>query len=234
MKTTIANNRSKEKTEHGNPVANEFDRVAFIYETNRLSLWYKSHAQIIMQAFNNPLEGFSLDIGCGTGWLLRQIAKSSKHFKGIGIDISSNMITVAKKTAGQEQLGNLEFIQGNWEDMDLSFLSDKNVTTIICANAFHYFVNPKTSARKMYQILSKGGQFFLLERDKEDSIMTTIWDIFHKFLIKDQVRFYPFNELDNFFKFAGFSDVLVIKKIRKFFWKKKIYTSMVLLSGQKI
>ena len=33
MKTTIANNRSKEKTEHGNPVANEFDRVAFTYET---------------------------------------------------------------------------------------------------------------------------------------------------------------------------------------------------------
>lgn len=216
-----------------NPVAAKFDRIAAKYEINRLSGWYKAHAKIIMQVLNDPSPGFILDVGCGTGWLLRQIAKIHNYEKGIGIDISPNMIAHAKKAAAQETIRNLELIQGNWEDIDLSVLSGKSITTLICANTYHYFADPSTAAKKMFQSLDKGGRFFLLERDKSSSIITRIWDSLHVFLIKDQVRFYGLSVLTSFFKNAGFSDIRVLKKLKCYLWEKKFCTSMVLISGHK-
>jgi ubiquinone/menaquinone biosynthesis C-methylase UbiE len=233
MKTTRVKSQKIDELYSVNPVAIQFDRVAAKYETNRLSAWYKAHAKIIIQVLNDPSPDFILDVGCGTGWLLRQIAKSYKHKKGIGIDISSNMIAIAKKAVDQEEIGNLEYIQGDWEDMDLSVLLGKSITTVICANTYHYFADPNTAAKKMFQSLSTGGRLFLLERDKAGSIITQIWDTLHLFFIKDHVRFYRSSELINFFRNAGFSDIKIQKEIRKIFWKKKIFTSLVLLSGQK-
>jgi ubiquinone/menaquinone biosynthesis C-methylase UbiE len=215
-------------------IADEFDRLAFEYENNRLSEWYKGHAEIIMKALPDSLSGCLLDIGCGTGWLLRQIVKSRNDITAIGIDISRKMIAAARKAAVQEDVADLDFLQGNWETLDLSILSGNNISAVLCANAFHYFVDPGNAARRMYQILNHSGQFFLLERDKADSGLTIIWNILHKYIIKDYVQFYQLSELNNFFQNAGFCKTLTQTKIRKLFWKKKLYTNMVLLSGQKI
>jgi ubiquinone/menaquinone biosynthesis C-methylase UbiE len=227
-------NRNHETSDSHDVVADEFDRVAFDYESNRLSEWYKGHATIIMKALDDSLSGCLLDIGCGTGWLLRQIAKSQKHITAVGIDISNNMIDAARIAAAQENIANLEFIQGNWEDIDLSILSGKSISTVLCASTFHYFIDPGIAAKRMYESLNNGGHFFLLERDKADSPLTTMWDILHKYVIKDNVQFYHLSELTKFYQNAGFCNLLVQANIRKLFWKKKLYTNMVLLSGQKI
>jgi ubiquinone/menaquinone biosynthesis C-methylase UbiE len=214
-------------------VGAEFDQIASTYEINRLSSWYKAHNRIIMQTLDHPLTGSILDIGSGTGWLLREIAKSYKQVRGIGIDISENMIDTAKKTAKKEEISNLEFIHHDWEEMDLSELFQKNIKTVICANTFHYFNDPDGAVKRMYQILCKGGKILLLERNKTGSILTRIWNFLHKFLIKDNVNFYFVNDLIRYLKDVGFTDVTVCLKIRKMFWKKKIYTSLVLISGRK-
>jgi ubiquinone/menaquinone biosynthesis C-methylase UbiE len=144
------------------------------------------------------------------------------------------MIAAAKRAAAQENITNLEFIQGNWEDIDLSILSGKNISMVFCTSAFHYFIDPGDAAKRMYESLNNGGHFFLMERDKADSYLTIMWNILHKYVIKDNVHFYHLSELTKFYQKAGFCNILVQAKIRKLFWKKKFYTNMVLLSGQKI
>ena len=64
--------------------------------------------------------------------------------------------------------------------------------------------------------------------------MTMMWDILHKYVIKDNVKFYNLNELTKFYQNAGFGNIRIQTKIRKLFWKKKLYTNMVLISGRKI
>lgn len=215
-------------------VADEFDRLAFEYETNRLSDWYKGHGDIIIKALPAPLTGCLLDIGCGTGWLLRKILKSRQSVTAVGIDVSANMIAQARNAAARENIRNVEFIHADWEKLDLSVLTGKEVTTVICASTFHYFADPAAASEKMFRSLKKGGRFFLLERDKADSSLTKIWDFLHKYVIKDDARFYRSNELAGFYADAGFCKVKVQAKIRKLFWRNKLYTNLVLLSGQKI
>jgi len=214
-------------------VEKEFDEIASTYETNRLSLWYKVHGEMILNDLDPPQNGAILDIGCGTGWLLRQIVKLHQHIKGIGIDISSKMIDIAKEETCRENINNLAFIKGDWEELDLSMLKQENIKTIVCANTFHYFTDPVRAAKRMSQTLMEGGKFSLLERDKANSILTHTWGVLHRFLIRDHVRFYLSSELIQFFESAGFADVSIKRRVRKVFWKRKFYTSQVLISGKK-
>lgn len=216
-----------------NSIEKEFDEVAPVYETNRLSAWYKAHGEVMLNVLKHSQNGAILDIGCGTGWLLRQNHRMHQNIKGIGIDISSKMIDIAREKAFREGINNLTFMNDNWEEFDLSDLEKHNITTIVCANVFHYFDDPFSAAKKIFQTLTKGGKFFVLERDKTNSFLTNTWDAIHRILIKDNVRFYCLSELIQFFKSAGFSDVSVERRIKKFIWKGKIYTNLVLITGTK-
>lgn len=217
-----------------NSVKKEFDEVSSTYETNRLSSWYKAHGDIILNAINIKPHHCILDIGCGTGWLLRELCKTHPDVNAIGIDISSQMIDHAKKKAEEEKIYNLSFVEGNWEDMSLTWLEKQNVNTIICASAFHYFSDPAHAIRRKFETLNEGGQMLLLERDKTGSPLTNIWGLLHEFLIKDHVEFYYSSEMLSLIMNAGFQEASIIDRIKKSFWKRKLFTNMVLISGRKL
>ena len=79
-----------------------------------------------------------LDIGCGTGWALGQIAKSVNG-KGLfyGVDLSTKMIEKAKENFKEEK--QFHFIKSNAESISLD---DNLFDIIICINSFHHYLNP--------------------------------------------------------------------------------------------
>src|SRR6186997_2214706 len=48
-----------------------------------------------------------LDVGCGSGWATRLMAEKARDGRVVGIDISDEMITVARQTSAQ--FSNVEF-----------------------------------------------------------------------------------------------------------------------------
>lgn len=220
--------------EHTRKIERQFDKVASNYETNRLSSWYKAHAQLILEILGRPQDGTIMDIGCASGWFLREFQRLHKNINGIGIDISIKMIGIAKENAQKEKIYNLDFINGDWETLDLSIFREKKISTIICASTLHYFKNPQEAIRRAFETLNEGGRFLLLERDKAGSFLTAVWDKLHKIIIKDQVKFYSSSELIALIKSVGFLEVSKVKQIKRFFWKNKLYTSIVIISGLKL
>jgi ubiquinone/menaquinone biosynthesis C-methylase UbiE len=216
-----------------NPVERIFDQLAPTYESNRLSEWYKAHADMLLNALTRKQVRSILDIGCGTGWFLRQLLSGRENAKGVGIDISGEMIEVAKQKARSEKMDELVFIRADWEGMSLDEIKKSRVDTVVCANTFHYFAEPARAADRMHQVLQEDGLFFLLERDMSRSPITNMWNLMHKHLIKDHVQFYPSSKLIGFFVRAGFTDVSILCRVKKFFWKGKFYSSLVLISGRK-
>ncbi|MCG8689688.1 MAG: class I SAM-dependent methyltransferase [Minwuiales bacterium] len=177
-----------------------------------------------------------LDIGCGTGWLLRRIARSFPAARGIGLDLSGVMVETARQKAAAAGLDRLDFVNADWESPDverLPGLSGKRINAIVCANAFHYFGDTGEAVAKMFRTLAPGGELLLLERAKERSVLTLIWDVLHRFLIRDQVRFYSSSELIELIYGAGFSNVEVKTKIKRWLWHNKFFTSVVLISAKK-
>ena len=77
--------------------------------------------------YNIPEGSKILEIGCGTGYLLNSL----NPYRGVGIDISSKMVDVAKK-----KYHHLEFIH---EDAEHLSLSDETFDFIIISDTLSYF-----------------------------------------------------------------------------------------------
>ena len=216
-----------------NVVEKEFNALATEYEENRLADWYQAHAAEIQKQCPSLEAGDILDVGCGTGHFLRAYVRENPGVRAVGIDLSSTMIDVAKQKAQAAGLKQLEFIHADWETLDPERFKAYNFKIIICANVFHYFIQPQTATLKLYNQLGGEGELYLLERNKARSVLTFIWGVLHTVLIKDQVVFYKTSELIDIFQKAGFREARAISTIKRYLWKNKLFTSIALLRCKK-
>jgi len=212
-----------------NVVEKEFNTLASEYEENRLADWYQAHAQEILKHCSMLEAGDVLDVGCGTGHFLRAYVRDNPGVRAVGLDISSEMISVAKNKARAAGLDKIKFIHADWETVEPDLLKAYDFKIIFCANAFHYFKQPETATLKFHEQLGKDGTLYLLERNKSRSLLTFVWGVLHKVLIKDQVIFYKTSELLEICEKVGFSKLKVLRSIKRYFWKNKLFTSIVLL-----
>lgn len=218
-------------------IAAEFDAKAETYEDDRLSGWYQAQGALVKSLLDPIPSGTILDIGCGTGWLLRDLVRDHAGAHGLGLDLSSGMIAVARQRAAAEGLASTTFVHGDWEDDDtwrrMGERASSPIVAIVCVSAFHYFRAPAAALRRMYGCLAPGGQLLLVERAKDGSPLTSVWDHLHRWVIRDGARFYRTAELLALLREAGFADAHVAATVRRYFWKGKLHTSLAVLQARR-
>ena len=212
-------------------VAAAFDALANEYEVNRLSAWYRASSEMLLDLMAPNNIRCLLDIGCATGWFLRQSAERQRIDKGIGIDISPQMIRVARDVARRQKLINLDFIHADWEAFEFNPARLAKFDAIVCAHTLHYFDEPLMAMKKIRGHLHRGGRFFLIERDTTGSALTLLWQIIHQRLLRERIKFYSVSALEEMMLEAGFHRPRVATKIRRVFWRKKMFTSVVIMQG---
>ncbi|HUH98807.1 MAG TPA: class I SAM-dependent methyltransferase, partial [Anaerolineales bacterium] len=79
-----------------------------------------------------------LDVGCGTGWAVGQVAERVNG-RGLfyGVDLSLKMIERATHNFGGQ--ANFRFLRANSESIPLD---GDFFDIIICTNSFHHYLNP--------------------------------------------------------------------------------------------
>ncbi len=213
-------------------IREEFNAVAPVYESNRLAPWYKAHADEILKVIHANAAGDILDIGCGTGYFLRNYQAQHSGHHAIGVDIAPNMAVVANRSAQDAGIENMTILNEDWEAMNTADIKLAHLNTIVCANAFHYFAEPQAAINKMARLLDKG-TVYIMERDKSRSLLTWFWDILHRTIIKDHVVFYDKKAIFSMLEKSGFENIKVEKHLKHYFWKGKLFTNIILISGQK-
>lgn len=212
----------------------EFDQKAASYEVDRLSGWYRAQGQYLLDRLRE-VQGPVVDVGCGTGWLLRRLVQRHPGAWGIGLDLSGRMVEEARERARSECPGRLSFVHGDWEDESardqLLESLGRPASLIVCVSAFHYFRDPESALAAMRGLLAPRGRVLLLDRALDRSVGTAVWGLLHRFLMRDSVRFYRTSELVDLLRRAGFIEVEILERIKRIFWQRKLYTSLVLLSG---
>jgi ubiquinone/menaquinone biosynthesis C-methylase UbiE len=215
-------------------VVREFDAKAAFYESNRLAPWYKGHAEKILDRLALKPGELVLDVGCGTGYLLREIVRRFPGVEGAGLDLTPAMIEQARSKAASAGLANLRFACADWEDAGFevsALIGDRRPSCIVCANTLHYFSSPQAAVDKMWSALLPGGRAWVFERAREGSALTAVWGYLHRYVIRDHVRFYETEALLGMMRSAGFEQVRIELSLRKFLWRGKTYTSVALISG---
>jgi len=221
-------------TARATAVAAEFDEKAGRYETDRLAPWYMAQASLVLSHLG-PVQGPVLDVGCGTGWFIRSFLKETPGARAIGVDLSPAMVAEARRRAGSEKLTGAEFVAADWEapgtEDRIRRLLPAGAGAVVCISSFHYFRDPTAALRTMVRVMAAGGQLLLVERSRDRSALTSLWDFLHRRVIRDHVQFYREMELLDLMRESGLSDVRVSARLRRWLWKGKLFTSLVLLEG---
>jgi cyclopropane fatty-acyl-phospholipid synthase-like methyltransferase len=150
-------------------------------EAKALSKAYEDAALNLIKKLNETSKitksSIVLDIGCGTGRTLIYICEKY-GCKGVGVDISDEMIKDAKKylTEVNKNLKNkklnIKFIRGSGSKLLNIFKKGEKFTHIISEDAIFLVVNKKSLFKNLYRLLIPGGALaiadFLSERPKKE------------------------------------------------------------------
>jgi ubiquinone/menaquinone biosynthesis C-methylase UbiE len=105
---------------------------------------------------------FILDVGCGTGQLLRDIQKEFKDFdiELTGIDFSPGMIAEAMTRSKDivYNICNIEEFIGNEKSYDI----------ILCSHSFPYYKNKPGVIHKFSEMLSDGGCLIMAQASQNN------------------------------------------------------------------
>lgn len=106
-----------------------------------------------------------LDVGTGTGVLIPHIIQSlSENGHVVGVDISENMLEIAKQKWNNHQVTyhHGDVLELNW---------NKKFDTIICYSMFPHFKENKMNAiNRLSHLLNKGGKLCIAHSQSRDDI----------------------------------------------------------------
>lgn len=171
-----------------------FDRQAGTYD----STYYGQHARKLYGNIIGKLNEYAyeniLDVGCGTGSILKEII-STKKVNAAGVDLSEKMLAVAREhlgTAVDLRNGDSEHLPWEGEQFHM----------VLCSDSFHHYPNPEAVLREMKRVLRPGGKIILADPWLPSPIRQ-IMNVFMPFNKDGDVRMYSGKEIKKMLAACG-------------------------------
>jgi len=150
-----------------------------------------------------------VDIGCGTGEFLLEIAKTYNNIKAYGIDASEEMVAIAKKKAITRGYSTL-----NFELAEAEKLPYENETFDCAFNIFLLHHLPMESKLKclkeIYRVLKPEKPFLLVDVDKPTNLFGRIIGM-TRYKVRE-IRENMQQPLTDLLRKVGFSSIQPIRK----------------------
>ncbi|MFH1235992.1 MAG: class I SAM-dependent methyltransferase [Parcubacteria group bacterium] len=165
--------------------------------------WYFNHCyQTIYDLIGQEIHSESniLDIGCGTGGLIRKVCQLNKKGKITGVESVAEMAERARERNVNNS--NVEIINTSIE----SFQAIDQYNIVFCVNVFHHLENPKEILTKIRSLLASDGLFVYLDPFR-DNIIRLAWEYLSKYLFfrEPYIKYYQKNELFQLFEETGYN-----------------------------
>ncbi len=170
-------------------VADRFDR--------RYSLYEYSGTRDALAGFLGPAPLDVLEVGCGTGHWLGEMARRCRRL--VGLDPSMPMLRRARRNLGEGGA----LVRAVAEQLPLP---DRSVDRVVCVNALHHFADRQQFFREARRILRPGGALMTIGKDPFAECDTWwVYDYFPETRPIDRARFAPARILRGELARAGFT-----------------------------
>jgi len=216
------------KQDHKQRVRKHFDRWAANYDNGHITAWLRAFQQRVIDVMSPQPHYRVLDVGCGSGWADILLSRTLTAGRACGIDLSPAMIERARSNAAG--MPNVEFAVGDAERIPYG---DGVFDAVMCSSSFHHYPNPVRALREFRRVLKAGGAVYILDTCRDSSALICLYDLAHKVLVRDHVRYYHTCEIKSFLHEALFCDVREEFRVQQFFLHGKLLTSITLITARK-
>lgn len=146
-----------------------------------------------------------LEIGCGTGKLVKIMAEKIENGFIEGIDFSSEMVMIAKrKNRKHIARGAVNITEDHFDDHSFK----KNIFTKACSvNTIYFWENPERTVKKVMSLMQPGSKFILAFED--------VHQLEQRKLNRDVFRFYRRSDVRYLLENDGFSNGVSVESREK-------------------
>lgn len=184
------------------------------YEQYIVPTWMRDWSEDLLAAGGIRPGMRVLDVACGTGIVARKAAGLAGPSGRIaGLDTNEGMLRVARRCAGAEGCGTIEWYSGDASRMP--FAPDE-FELVLCHQGLQFFPDRKTALREMARVLLPGGRLALgvWGRAEKSPFVVAVHDVLGKYLGEEATVLFEKacslsdrDELESLVRGAGFSRI---------------------------
>jgi ubiquinone/menaquinone biosynthesis C-methylase UbiE len=191
------------------PVVREYARLASEYDA-RWSFYVEATSRETLARLRLEPADCLLDVGCGTGALLRRLTLSHPAEKLFGVDPVPEMLALARRRLPPA----IQLCTG-WAER-LPFASGKFDVVVSC-NVFHYVRQPLAALSEMNRVLRSGGQLVITDWC-DDYLACQLCNLYLRLSSPAHFKVYRKRECERLLREAGHGDVDVERYKISWLW----------------
>jgi len=109
-----------------------------------------------------------LDLGCGTGWASRRLARVAGEV--VGLDVADEMLRRGEQASSG--FGNIRYVWGSAEKIPAP---DNHFTKVLSVESFYYYADQGKALDELRRVLAPGGRLFILINLYKDNHYSLRW-----------------------------------------------------------
>ena len=109
-----------------------------------------------------------LDLGCGSGWASRLLAKDAREVTGV--DVSDEMVKQA--TESSKNYPNVKFLWGSAQKIPCG---DNSFDKMLSVESFYYYADQEAALDEIFRVMVPGGRIFILINLYKDNEYSLQW-----------------------------------------------------------
>jgi ubiquinone/menaquinone biosynthesis C-methylase UbiE len=111
-----------------------------------------------------------LDLGCGTGWASRRMARLATAGEIVGLDVADEMLRRAEQSSSAFR--NVRYAWGSAENIPEA---DNAFNKILSVESFYYYADQGKALDELRRVMSPGGALFILINLYKDNHYSLRW-----------------------------------------------------------
>ncbi len=139
-----------------------------------------------------------LDVGCGSGWLSRILARRVPQGRVVGMDVSDEMIRRARQSSADSE--NIVFVVGGAEEIpwEPNFFDQA-----VSVESSYYWPQPALALREIFRVLREGASFWTLINYYQENPHSHQWGS----LLDVPTNLFSASQWESLFRDAGFHQI---------------------------
>jgi ubiquinone/menaquinone biosynthesis C-methylase UbiE len=111
-----------------------------------------------------------LDLGCGTGWASRRMARKATAGEVIGLDVADEMLRRAEQASSAFR--NVRYVWGSAEKIPEA---DNAFSKVLSVESFYYYADQRKALDELYRVMASGAKLFILINLYKDNHYSLRW-----------------------------------------------------------